>query len=422
MKAIRAFIIFLIFSSQVFAQPGPDVIFPTNINLNQYQNFPRELDSDSLAFDCLKPTLGIITIDSTSDLSLIPLLKREKFLSLKISTSFIPAEIKDFKNTLGLHIIIEADSTDLIFLNEFPQLQTIHLQTTGNVGFSKYLSLDSLKGFEVSFSEELTSLKALKKINSLERISLRYVPKLREFPEFDTMNQVKYVQIYQESGDGCTDCLPDTNHMDLTNLKKLQILEELKLSNVNGITKIPNDLSKELRVFQIFDVLRANQDYAMRSYINDVSAFANYENLDIIDLTGVHIKEFKGNFEKLKLKELTLHVYGLQNISGIFTFDSIGKVNVRASQLRVIQGARCEVKINKITFESGERLENIDFLLMCPNINSLTLICSEKIKLPSYKAWKIPDVIITNGNPWFYIRTENGILIKKSENFDNNIK
>ncbi|MBK7390847.1 MAG: hypothetical protein IPI23_17755 [Bacteroidetes bacterium] len=182
MKTIRTIIFSLFFSSQVFAQPGPDVTFPTNINLNQYPSFPREFDEDSIADDFSRPILGIITIDSTSDLSIVPLLKKEKNLALKIDLFNIPSEFTAFENTTRLRLIDLKDSINISFINEFRNLKFLYLESAGDIIFNNYLFLDSLTEIDISFCARLTSLKALGKINSLEKISLRYIPKLKEFP------------------------------------------------------------------------------------------------------------------------------------------------------------------------------------------------------------------------------------------------
>lgn len=415
MITFRTLVFTLFFSSHVFAQPGPDVIFPTNINLNQYPSFAREFDQDSLAIDFLQPKLGIITIDSTSDLSIIPLLKKEKHLTLKIDVLNIPSEFIEFENTKNLRLINLTDSTNISFINEFKNLEYLHLENTGDIIFNDYLILDSLKEIDISFSEGLSSLKAFERINSLEKISLRFVPNLKEFPEFDTTNRIKYVRIYQESGDGCTDCLPNPNKLDISTLNRLKHLEELDLSNVNGITAIPNDLSKELRVFKIFDIQRANKDYAIRSYIQDVSGFSNYEKLETIELSGVHIKEFKGNFEKLNLKNLTLRwVYGLEDISGIFTMKSIDQVIIEKCVIRIIDGASCNVFVNEMHFLECPNIEKIDFLLSCERINRLQLGGGPMLLLPRPKKWKIPNLnIYAHGvSGKFYVIKKEGEIVE----------
>lgn len=414
MKAIRTIFFSLFLSSQVLAQPGPDVVFPTNINLNQYPSFPREFDEDSIADDFSRPILGIITIDSTSDLSIIPLLKKEKNLALKIDLFNIPSEFTAFENTKSLRLIDLKDSINISFINAFRNLKYLYLENSGDIIFNNYLSLDSLVEIDISFSERLTSLKALEKINSLEKISLRYVPKLKEFPEFDPNNRINYVHIYQEIGDGCTDCLPSSHKLNITGLNRLKQLEVLVMSNVNGLTEIPGDLSKELRVFQIIDIQRANKDYAIRSYIQDVSGFSNYEKLETINLSGVHIKAFKGNFEKLNLKYLTFsNVYGLEDISGIFTMKSIDQVKIELCGIRTIDGSSCNASINKMIFSDCSNIEKIDFLLSCEHINHLQLGGGSMLLLPKPKKWKIPNLnIYAHGAAGkFYVMKKEGEIV-----------
>jgi hypothetical protein len=414
MKAIRT-LIFILFTSHVFAQPGPDVVFPTNINLNQYPSFfSRVFDKDSLAINFQKSQLGVITIDSTSDLSIIPLLKKEKHLALKISIPNIPNKFKTFRNTQSLYLTIKAHSTDLSFLNKFPNLQKFHLETSGDLRLSKYLFLDSLKVLEVDYSKELTSLKVFKKIKSLKKIQIRHVPNLKEFPEFDTINRIKYVTIYQESGNGCSNCPPNPNNLDISNLNKLNHLEELELYNVNGLTEIPDDLSNQLRVFKTHNIFRMNKDYAVRSHIQDVSNFANYDKLEVIEISGVHLKGFNGDFKKLRLKKLNLtSIVGLEDISGIFTMGRIDNVKIEHSNIQTIKGRECNTHIGKMIFSDCTKIENIDFLLSCEHINFLQLDGGRKLLLPNPEEWKIPNLSIYAQDEAgrFYVSKKGGEIV-----------
>lgn len=411
----KAIVFALSFNFNLVAQPGPEVIFPTNITLNQYPSFVKGFPNDSLALSFGPPILGIITIDSTSDLSIIPLLKNEKKLRLKFNISKIPEGFIAFENTKSLQIINLSDSADISFLNEFKNLESLELENIGDIIFSKHLMLDSLKEIEVCFSERLSSLKAIEKINSLEKLNLRYVPHLKQFPVFDTTNQIKYVRIYQEIGDGCTDCKPNLSKMDISYLNRLKHLEELDLSNVNGITKVPDDLSKNLRIFKIFDIQRANKDYAIRSYIQDLSGFSKYEKLETIELSGVHIKEFNGNFGKLNLKKLIFRwVYGLEDLSGIFTFHSIDEVKIEKCEIRIIEGGTCNATINKMLFEDCSGIEKIDFLLSCEHINYLQLGGGPLLLLTKPEEWKLPNLsIYAQGKAGkFYVRKKDGKIVE----------
>lgn len=416
MIVFRTFFIMLVFSFQAIAQPGPDVRFPINIKLNQYPEFPKFLSLDSMIDFTPYQDLGFISIDSTSDLSIIPQLKVETNLSLEINLPFIPSEFEQFSNTESLSLILNGDTIDISFLNAFKKLKSLLLRTDGDLYFSEYLVLDSLKELDISFSKKLTSLEAFKHLSSLNHIELRYVPQLKAFPEMDAGNQVQELRIYQESGDGCTNCPPNPNQLDLTHLNKLRQLEVLEFSNVNGLTKIPSDLSKNLRVFKIFDVQRANKKFAIRSYIDDVSGFANYEMLEVIEIAGVHIKEFKGDFQKLNLKRFIFSwVYGLEDISGIFTMNSIAYAHFVQCGFKTIEGKTGRVKIDKLIFSECTNIEKIDFLLSCEHINHLELQGGRNLRLPDPKKWKIPTLsIYAYGDlGHFYVQKKKGEIVEE---------
>jgi hypothetical protein len=289
MKALRILLVLLLIPSHAFAQPGPDVIFPTNIHLNEYPNFSRGLDEDSLAFDYHGWQLGVITIDSSADRSIIPQLKREKYLSLKIDLLQIPEEFTGFHQTEVLQLIDLKDSTNISFLNAFTNLKQLRIINCGVLLFDDYLQLDSLRILDVARSENLSSLQAFEQLTSLKEISLRDVPQLRRFPAFDPNNSIRKVYIYFESGDGCMNCPPNPNQLDISALNQLRQLEELDFFNLSGITSIPADLSPQLRVFRMHNNYRANKAHALRSRLEDVSNFGVYKELEVIELSVLQL-------------------------------------------------------------------------------------------------------------------------------------
>jgi hypothetical protein len=146
--------------------------------------------------------------------------------------------------------------------------------------------------------------------------------------------------------------------------------------------------------------------------------------LETIDLSGVNIKEFKGNFEKLNLKNLIFrYVYGLEDISGIFTMKSIDQVTFELCGIRIIDGTACNVSINKMVFSDCPNIEKIDFLLSCEHIKHLQLGGGSLLMLPKPKTWKIPNLnIYANGSSGkFYVTKKEGEIVD-SLNLNNYIK
>jgi hypothetical protein len=424
MKAFSIFLFALLISFQGFAQPGPDVIFPTNIHLNEYPNFSRGLDEDSLAFDYHGLQLGVITIDSSADRSIIPQLKREKYLSLKIDLPQIPEEFTDFDQTEVLQLIDLKDSTNISFLNAFTNLKQLRIVNCGVLLFDDYLQLDSLHILDVARSENLNSLQAFEQLTSLQEISLRDVPQLRRFPAFDPNNSIRKVYIYFESGDGCTNCPPNPNQLDISALNQLRQLEELDFFNLNGITSIPADLSPQLKVFRLHNNYRANKAHAFRVHLEDVSNFNQYKNLEVIEMSCLRLEAFKGNFNNLNLKRLRLSSIGdLEDISGIFNMDSIDEVFIEHCSIKSIEGERCGVKITSMTFQHCSYIETIDFLLACENINSLRLGGGRKLRLPQPSQWSIPNLLLFGHGEAgeFIVRKKHGEIIE-SKNLNAYVK
>lgn len=424
MKAFSIFLFALLISFQGFAQPGPDVIFPTNIHLNEYPNFSRGLDKDGLAFDYHGLQLGVITIDSSAVRSIIPLLKREKYLSLKIDLPQIPEEFAGFHQTEVLQLIDLKDSTTISFLNAFTNLKELRIMNCGVLLFNDYLQLDSLRILDVARSENLNSLQAFEKLTSLKEISLRDVPQLQKFPAFDPNNSIRKVYIYFESGDGCMNCPPNPNQLDITALNQLRQLEELDFFNLSGITSIPADLSPQLKVFRLHNNYRANKAHAFRVHLEDVSNFNQYKNLEVIELSRLQLKAFKGNFNNLKLKTLRLSsIEDLEDISGIFTMNSVGELMIEYCPFHSIQGEQCGAKIKYMEIQLCSFIENIDFLLSCENISTLRVSGGGRLKLPKPEVWRIPNLLIFGDGEAgeFIVRKKQGVIVE-SKNLNTYLK
>lgn len=416
MKAFSIFLFLILIASQAFAQPGPDVIFPTNIHLNDYPSFSRQVDENGVATDLHFSLLGVITIDTCADLSIIPQLKREKHLLLKIDLPQIPEAFDGFHQTESLELIDLKDSTKISFVNAFSNLKVLRIKNCGALLFDEYLQLDSLRTLDISASKNLTHLQAFEQLTSLKEISLRDVPQLQRFPAFDPENSIRKVYIYFEAGDGCTNCPPNPNQLDITALNQLRQLEELSFFNLNGITKIPGDLSPKLKVFRMNNTFRANKQYALRSELEDVSNFNQYQQLEVIELSGLGLKAFKGNFDQLNLKRLRLSlVLGLEDLSGIFSMKSIGEVFIEYCNFKVIQGDHCPVKIKKMEIQLCSFIENIDFLLACENIAYLRLGGGGRLMLPNQATWRIPNLLLFGHGEGgeFVVKKEDGELIEQ---------
>ena len=345
--------------------------------------------------DYQSPQLGNITIDSLADLSIIPSLKKEKHLSLSIELDHIPSEFAGFHQTESLELINLRDSINISFIQAFANLKELKIVNCGTLTFDDYPQLDSLHTLDISFSPKLKSLQAFEKLTSLKEISLRNVPQLQRFPSFDPNNSIRKVYIYFESGDGCTNCPPNPNQLDISSLNQLRHLEELDFFNLSGITTIPADLSPQLKVFRLHNNYRANKAHAFRVHLEDVSNFKQYKNLEVIEMSCLRLKAFKGNFNNLNLKRLRLSSIGdLEDISGIFNMDSIDEVFIEHCSIKSIEGERCGVKITSMTFQHCSYLETIDFLLACENINSLRLGGGRKLRLPQTSQWSIPNLLL----------------------------
>ncbi len=307
MNKFSLLVVIVLLVQNSFSQPGPDVIFPRSINLNEYPGFPKLLDPDGMFVDVLIP-LGFVTIDSTADLSIIPQLRRERQLSLNIQLDFIPQELEAFSKTTDLSIILCTKSiTDISFLNEFPNLKRLNFQTDNDIQFSEFLCLDSIQILELWNCEKITSLKAFEKLNSLKSISLRRVPLLKEFPKFELSNQIESVEIIKEMLNGCENCPANENKLNISSLSRLQHLQELHLMNFNHLHEFPNDLSLELKLLQLTGMYTRFKEKGFGFKLHSVKSLARYTNLEKLELRCLGLPEGAEEFlEGLELKAMTI--------------------------------------------------------------------------------------------------------------------
>lgn len=414
MYKILFFCLFSICYHSLHSQPGPDVIFPVDINLNDLPNYPGGKVFQNTYNFALRP-IGVVTIDTASDLSHISLLKEITSLSLSLELDIIPTEIKGFSKTKELRLWLRGNKdVDISFLNEFPNLETLHLQSVENITFSDYLKLDSLKTLAAWWCEKITSLKAFEKITSLESVSLRRVPLLKEFPKFSAKNQIKEVEIIKEMGNSLQNYPPNSNELVIKNLNQLSQLTDLHLMNFNCLHEFPNDLSLSLRNLRLTGMYTRYKEDGFGFKLNAIESLSRYTNLENIEFRCIGLPKFTGNFERLNLNKLLLsEVYGLEDISGIFTFNSIDDLKLENCCPKTISGSVCRTKIKKMYVDRTEA-ENIDFLLRCENINDLQLGCGQNLRLLNENTWLIPNlsIYLMNQGQIFHVRKKNGKIVE----------
>ena len=239
MKNSLTFLLLLYIYSVGFGQPGPGEGPPEAINLNAYKNFPALKLNDSVFSSIYFMELfrvGVIIIDKTSDLSRISLLKNEESLELEIDLSSIPKEFKDFTNTKSLKlsfIHLTELSSDLTFLNEFPNIKYLKIEYyPGEIIYIEKLVLDSLLTLEIDENLNLKNINSFSNNNSLVEIVLRNVPSLSEFPKFNKQNKIKILELDKKQNGRTTAELPkNIIPLNIDNLKYLNQLEDLTLYN-----------------------------------------------------------------------------------------------------------------------------------------------------------------------------------------------
>lgn len=386
----------ILISSFGYSQPGP-------VHKNLNENF--------LLAD-------VIVIDSTSDLSRIQNLKGLDRLSLKLyNLKSIPKEFKDFINTKRLRISFwNTNANELSFLNEFPNLTYLSIDGfEGEVLSKQKLKLDSLNNLEIGYCNNLHDIEAIKGLTALKELRIEGSAYLKKFPKFGKNNSITQLTIdHMSNGRSVNEEHPKNFKTDITNIRYLQHLEEIVLGSLVDMHTIPDFLPKTIKKLEI-------TGWALHPWKGDKVEITSIENLKLypelkeLKLYNINMKRFEGNFKSLSLDHLLLWlVADLNDISGIFTFKNINKLQINnCPDLKDISGLVCNTHFENFEVQQSLNIKNIDFLLTCNNINQLIITEANSLKLSSsQKMDRIKNISIFDNNDKIRIYKKNNVWIE----------
>lgn len=380
-------LLFSIVTTFSFCQPGP-----------LHQNLNKITDEGVIVAD-------IIVIDSTSDVSKVSKLKNAKKLWLKISNlKEIPKEFVKFVNTTQLTIeFFNVNCTDLSFLNEFPNLKTLSIDRfDGEVFSKKELKLDSLTSLRIGYCENLIDISTINKLNALEELEISNVANLKAFPKFGKQNSIKILTIdHMSNGRFFDEKNPKNFNTDIQNIKYLVKLEELTLGSLTFMHEIPDFLPASLKKLEI-NAWALHHWEGDKVEINNIDNLKLYPNLKELKLYDIYLKEINSDLKNLSLDYLLLwQIHDLTDIAWVFSIGAIKELKISdCANLTSIAGTVCENKIGKIEIERCQRIENIDFLFTCQNLNRLELYSqTNTLKISnSINMDNIPNIYISNSS------------------------
>ena len=130
-----------------------------------------------------------------------------------------------------------------------------------------------------------------------------------------------------------------------------------------------------------------------------------YPNMKEFQLYSVLLEKIEGNFKNLSLHILSLHsIFNLSDISGIFTFKSIGTINItQCPYLEYVKSSDKNCRIDLLNFNEVPRLQNIYFLFKCKNIRTLEIReASPALFIPELKRMdNIPNILFYVSGPGY---------------------
>lgn len=374
LKGILPWLVLSLTSCTLQAQPGP-----TYTNLNQ-------------------GVFGIIVIDSTTDLSRIGLLKSFDHLQLDLFLDSIPTQFEGFDKLTSLSIGSYKCLKDLSGLRYFKNLQWLSISGfNGSVLSATPLRLDSLKHLELHNSMQLKNLDALAELKALEVLNV-HDEHITAFPKFARGNHLKKLRIerYAYVSDSTT-----KKPFDLHNLRYLGRLEDLYLGSMLQLTEVPPDLPGALKKLEISGA-GVHPWQGEKITLSSIKNIKKYPHLTFFTLYGVWLAKIDGDFKGMSLGRLDLNtIYGLEDVSGLFSFDSIAELSMRrCHDLKQISASACRLRTHKLLVEESGRLRDVNFLFGCEGISRLEIKDAPELIVPDTAMMeKIPDIILYGSGP-----------------------
>ena len=242
---IQIFFLLIFFNNAIVAQPGWSQIG------GQLNNISKTDIENCLNTNC---KIKYITIDSTTDLSRLYLLKNLKSLALKLDLVKLPPNFSELTNLENL-IITNSNIANISELSNLPNLKTLILLNNKGTGLPKGIEL--LNNFtELEITGNFFNANGIENLVNLKKLKLSS-PNLTSLPEFNFKNNITSLDLY------CTN--------ELFNYRNLYLLNNLKTIYLyeSAFKTFPNNLTKTIQDITIF---RAEQ-------LTDISNLELYHEL-----------------------------------------------------------------------------------------------------------------------------------------------
>ena len=370
------------------AQPGP----PPPVNLNEFTG-----------------TQHSITIDSTSELGKIKVLNKDNYpstsLDLNLYLSKIPEQFAGFTHIQSLNISCGAALQDLSGLNYFPNLKSLQIHDfEGTILSKEVLFLDSLRSLRIGRSKTLADITTLATLGALHELEIFNCPAIAVFPKMNNKSGLRHLQIENGNGFEYWDRETDRKaNLDLSNLQFLDKLEFIYLGGYSCFREIPDCLPRSITTLKFMG--RGYQTPNDKIELKNLDNLKLYPNLKEFHLYAVLLEKIEGNFKKLSLHILSLHsIFNLSDISGVFTFKSIGTVKIsQCPYLEYVKSTDKNCKIDLLDFNDVNRLQNIYFLFECKHIRKLEIReASRALFIPELKRMhNIPNILLYVSGPGY---------------------
>lgn len=292
--------------------------------------------------------LGIIYIDSKTNLKRLNLLKGFERLELSITLTAIPKEIAVLNDNIrDLKIYGNKVLIDFSNLEKLPNLKTFIINDVGKKRLGKLGNIPQLESFSLG-DEDCENIDAVTKLKQIRKIYL-YCPKLISFPKFHKNKLVSVV-------------INDGNN-NYNNLKYLVDLKELSLHD-SSITSIPDILPKSLSFLEL-----------NCTSLKDISTIYKYSNLKNFYLRSTKIVRIDSVFKQASFDRIILtDNLDLKSINGIFQLKEIRWLALgNLPNLTHISLNPCQTSITLLSLDKMDNLMNKADLYNCPSVSDVNI-------------------------------------------------
>jgi Leucine-rich repeat (LRR) protein len=211
-----------------------------------------------------------------------------------------------------LEIYFRTTNTDLMFLENFPQLKGLELSgdTIGNIDAIKYLH--NLEELKIS-SPNVVDISPIANLVSLKSLSLLYTNNINDISPIANLNSLKKLVLWSLE-----------KVSDISAISNLENLEDLDISYMHGEYYKWDNIVNFNPIFDIIGLKRLTLNFNMEKDITNIGKLQNLEQLDISINSQT---EFNSLSNLTKLRVLNIYYGFFDDVSPLLKLPNLEKID-----------------------------------------------------------------------------------------------